>query len=83
MGGLTSGAVVSGLGVAPAAVLAAISCGAVFMGALTYLGNAPNFAVKAIAEHSGRKMPSFFGYMGYSLAVLVPIFLIVTAIFFL
>ena len=40
------------------------------MGAMTYVGNAPNFAVKAIAEHSGLKMPSFFGYMGYSLAVL-------------
>ncbi len=53
------------------------------MGAITYVGNAPNFAVKAIAEHSGLKMPSFFGYMGYSLAVLVPTFVIVTAIFFL
>jgi Na+/H+ antiporter NhaD/arsenite permease-like protein len=83
MGGLTSTAIVPGLGLAPAGLLAAISCGAVFMGALTYLGNAPNFAVKAIAEHSGRKMPSFFGYMGYSLAVLIPIFVIATAIFFL
>jgi Na+/H+ antiporter NhaD/arsenite permease-like protein len=83
MGGLTSTAVVPGLGLAPAHLLAAISCGAVFLGALTYLGNAPNFAVKAIAEHSGRKMPSFFGYMGYSLAVLVPIFLVTTVIFFL
>jgi Na+/H+ antiporter NhaD/arsenite permease-like protein len=55
----------------------------VMMGAITYVGNAPNFAVKAIAEHSGLRMPSFFGYMGYSLAVLVPIFLVVTAVFFL
>jgi Na+/H+ antiporter NhaD/arsenite permease-like protein len=70
-------------GVIPATLLAAISCGAVMMGAVTYVGNAPNFAVKAIAEHSGLKMPSFFGYMGYSLAVLMPIFVIVTAIFFL
>jgi len=53
------------------------------MGAITYLGNAPNFAVKAIAEHSGRKMPSFVGYMGYSLAVLAPIFALVTVVFFL
>ena len=50
---------------------------------MTYIGNAPNFAVKCIAERQGVKMPSFFGYMGYSVAVLVPIFAIVTAIFFL
>ena len=60
------------LGFAPAKLLAAISCGAVMMGAITYIGNAPNFAVKCIAEHSGLKMPSFFGYMGYSMAVLDP-----------
>jgi Na+/H+ antiporter NhaD/arsenite permease-like protein len=83
IGGLTSIVPAAGLGFAPARLLAAVSCGAVFMGALTYLGNAPNFAIKAIAEHSGRKMPSFFGYMGYSLAVLIPIFLIATAVFFL
>ena len=83
VGALTSTQIVPGLGVAPAELLAAISCGAVMMGALTYVGNAPNFAVKAIAEHSGLKMPSFFGYMGYSLAVLGPIFLVVTAVFFL
>lgn len=81
VGGLTATQLVGGL--APATLLAAVSCGAVMMGAVTYVGNAPNFAVKAIAEHSGLKMPSFFGYMGYSLAVLMPIFLIVTAIFFL
>jgi Na+/H+ antiporter NhaD/arsenite permease-like protein len=83
VGALTSTQVVAGLGVAPAQLLAAISCGAVMMGAMTYVGNAPNFAVKAIAENSGLKMPSFFGYMGYSLAVLVPTFLVVTAVFFL
>jgi Na+/H+ antiporter NhaD/arsenite permease-like protein len=83
IGGLTSTATLAGFGFTPADLLAAISCGAVFMGAVTYLGNAPNFAVKAIAEHSGRKMPSFLGFMGYSLAVLVPILLIATAVFFL
>ena len=50
----------------PPALLAAISCGAVFMGANTYIGNGPNFMVKAIAEENGVKMPSFFGYMVYS-----------------
>jgi Na+/H+ antiporter NhaD/arsenite permease-like protein len=64
-------------------LLAAISCGAVFMGANTYIGNGPNFMVKAIAEHSGVKMPSFFGYMVYSTAVLLPIFVALTALFFL
>jgi Na+/H+ antiporter NhaD/arsenite permease-like protein len=83
VGALTSTEVVAGLGHSAAAFLKAISCGAVMMGAITYIGNAPNFAVKSIAEHSGLKMPSFFGYMGYSLAVLVPIFVIVTAVFFL
>jgi Na+/H+ antiporter NhaD/arsenite permease-like protein len=83
VGALTSTQLIPGLGVAPAELLAAISCGAVMMGAMTYVGNAPNFAVKAIAEHSGLRMPSFFGYMGYSLAVLVPILLVVTAVFFL
>ena len=83
VGALTSTQIVPALGVAPAQLLAAISCGAAMMGALTYVGNAPNFAVKAIAEHSGFKIPTFFGYMGYSLAVLVPIFLVVTVVFFL
>jgi len=54
-------------------ILAAISLGSVFMGAMTYIGNGPNFMVKAIAEKSGVKMPSFFGYMVYSLAILLPI----------
>ena len=51
-----------------AGTLVAISCGAVFMGANTYIGNAPNFMVKAIAEESGIRMPSFFGYMAWSCA---------------
>ena len=63
-------------------ILAAISCGAVFMGANTYIGNGPNFMVKAIAEENGVKMPSFFGYMAYSGAILIPIFVAVTFIFF-
>lgn len=63
-------------------LLAAISCGAVFMGANTYIGNGPNFMVKAIAEENGVKMPSFFGYMFYSTAILVPLFVVVTWVFF-
>ena len=63
-------------------ILKAISCGAVFMGALTYIGNGPNFMVKAIAEENGVKMPSFFGYMAYSIGILIPIFVVVTFVFF-
>jgi Na+/H+ antiporter NhaD/arsenite permease-like protein len=63
-------------------ILAAISCGAVFMGANSYIGNGPNFMVKAIAEADGVKMPSFFGYMAYSCGVLLPIFAVVTLVFF-
>ena len=62
--------------------LLAISAGAVFMGANTYIGNAPNFMVKSIAESSGIKMPSFFGYFGYSLLFLFPLFIIVSWLFF-
>ncbi len=64
------------------ASLTAISCGAVFMGALTYIGNGPNFLVRSIAEQAGVRMPTFFGYMRYSLAVLVPVFVIVSLLFF-
>ncbi len=64
------------------AILAAISCGAVFMGAMTYIGNGPNFIVKAIAEQNGVKMPTFFGYLKWSGAILLPFFLLVTLIFF-
>jgi len=61
--------------------LLAISMGAVFMGALTYIGNAPNFMVKSIAEENNIKMPSFFGYMFWSMLLLVPIFIIIHIIF--
>jgi Na+/H+ antiporter NhaD/arsenite permease-like protein len=65
-----------------AATLLAISCGAVFMGAMTYVGNAPNFMVRAIAQERGVPMPSFFGYMAWSCGILIPIFALVTVIFF-
>jgi Na+/H+ antiporter NhaD/arsenite permease-like protein len=65
-----------------AATLAAISAGAVFMGANTYIGNAPNFMVKAIAEEAGVRMPSFFGYMAWSVVILLPTFALVTVLFF-
>jgi Na+/H+ antiporter NhaD/arsenite permease-like protein len=65
------------------ATLMAISCGAVFMGANTYVGNAPNFMVKAIAEERGIEMPSFFGYMVWSLAILVPLYAVLVFLFFL
>ncbi|MFT4193936.1 sodium:proton antiporter [Ottowia sp.] len=65
-----------------ATTLAAISAGAVFMGANTYIGNAPNLMVKAIAEDRGVRMPGFFGYMAWSGAVLLPLFALVTWIFF-
>ena len=61
--------------------LLAISLGAVFMGANTYIGNAPNFMVKSIAEENGVKMPSFFGFMGWSLLILVPCFVIINLLF--
>ncbi len=60
------------------ATLVAVSAGAVFMGANTYIGNAPNLMVKAIAEDRGVKMPSFFGYMAWSFGILVPLFGVVT-----
>jgi Na+/H+ antiporter NhaD/arsenite permease-like protein len=66
----------------PTTILAAISVGAVAMGANTYIGNAPNFMVKAIAEEAGVKLPSFFGYMLYSGVVLLPLFVGVTLLFF-
>ncbi len=65
-----------------APTLAAISAGAVFMGANTYIGNAPNFMVKSIAEERGVRMPSFFGYMAWSGAVLIPLFVVMTFIWF-
>ena len=81
-------ALAQGLGLArevvgvPEGILAAISVGAVAMGANTYIGNAPNFMVKAIAEEAGVKMPSFLGYMLYSGALLLPLFLVVTVVLF-
>ncbi len=63
------------------ALLTAISLGSVFMGANTYIGNGPNFMVKSIAEQSGIKMPSFFGYMAWSCCILLPIFVLVTFVF--
>jgi Na+/H+ antiporter NhaD/arsenite permease-like protein len=75
MTGVTTGSIAIPL-------LIAISCGAVFMGANTYIGNGPNFMVKAIAEQSGLKMPSFFGYMLYSGVILIPVFVVLTLIFF-
>ncbi len=66
------------------AILAAISCGAVFLGGGTYIGNGPNFMVKAIAEEAGYPMPTFFGYIvRYALPVLAPILLAMTFVFFL
>ena len=62
-------------------LLVAISLGAVFMGAMTYIGNGPNFMVKSIAEQSGVRMPSFFGYMLYSCAIMIPLLIVVTLIF--
>ncbi len=66
----------------PDPILAAVSVGAVFMGANTYIGNGPNFMVRSIAEERGVRMPSFGGYMLYSGAVLIPVFLLVTLVFF-
>lgn len=65
-----------------ARTLLAISAGAVFMGANTYIGNAPNFMVKSIAEQSDIKMPSFFGYIAWSVGILVPVFLLISFIYF-
>jgi len=63
------------------ALLIAVSLGAVFCGALTYIGNGPNFMIKAIAEQDGVKMPSFFGYMAYSCFILLPLLILMTLIF--
>jgi Na+/H+ antiporter NhaD/arsenite permease-like protein len=85
---LTFLALAQGLGLPPQVVgvpetiLKAISLGAVFMGANTYIGNGPNFMVRSIAEQRGVRMPSFGGYMLYSGAVLLPVFAVVTLVFF-
>lgn len=65
-----------------ASTLTAISAGAVFMGANTYIGNAPNFMVKSVAQSRGFKMPGFFGYMAWSTVILLPLFALLTLIFF-
>lgn len=70
------------LGTVPVKMLTAISCGAVFMGANSYIGNAPNFMVKSISDENGIHMPSFFGYILWSLCILIPVFLLDTLIFF-
>jgi Na+/H+ antiporter NhaD/arsenite permease-like protein len=77
--GLGLGGVPAGI---PPLVLKAISAGAVFMGANSYIGNGPNFMVKCIAENYKYRMPSFFGYMAYSGAVLIPLYILVTLVFF-
>ncbi len=77
-----AGTVVSGIGV-NIDLLAAISCGAVFMGANTYIGNGPNLMVKSIAERQRIKVPHFFEYMMYSALILIPTFLLVTFVFFM
>jgi Na+/H+ antiporter NhaD/arsenite permease-like protein len=65
-----------------AKTLLAISAGSVFMGALTYIGNAPNFIIKAVAENRGVAMPSFFGYMGVACLLLLPLLGLVTLVYF-
>lgn len=71
------------LGTVSIAMLEAISCGAVFMGANTYIGNAPNFMVKSISDENGIRMPSFFGYLLWSITFLIPVFLLDMLVFFL
>ena len=80
--GFTSGLATT-VGTISVKILTAISCGAVFMGANTYIGNAPNFMVKSISDENGVRMPSFFGYMAWSFGILVPVFIIDTLVFFL
>lgn len=80
--GFTSG-ITTTLGTISVKTLTAISCGAVFMGANTYIGNAPNFMVKAISDENGVNMPSFFGYMLWSLVFLIPVFILDMLVFFL
>ena len=80
--GFESGLVTT-LGTIPETMLMAISCGAVFMGANSYIGNAPNFMVKSISDENGVRMPSFFGYLLWSLVFLGPLFLLDSLLFFL
>ncbi|MBQ9020475.1 MAG: sodium:proton antiporter [Eggerthellaceae bacterium] len=80
--GATTG-IATTAGMVETTILLAISAGAVFMGAITYIGNAPNFMVNNIAQSNGVKMPSFFGYMKWSLGILIPVFIIDSLLFFL
>lgn len=80
--GFTEGMMTT-LGMVSVKMLMAISAGAVFMGANTYIGNAPNFMVKAIADENGVRMPSFFGYLLWSFGILIPVFLLDMLVFFL
>lgn len=80
--GFESG-IVTTLGTVPVKMLMAISVGAVFMGANTYIGNAPNFMVKSIADENGIRMPSFFGYLLWSLVILIPVLVLDMLLFFL
>ena len=75
--------VTTSLGTIPVKLLSAISSGAVFMGANTYIGNAPNFMVKAISDENGVNMPSFFGYILWSLVFLIPVFILDMLVFFM
>lgn len=79
---ILSGIVEHGNAAAFVTDLKAVSAGAVFFGSMTYIGNAPNFMVRSIAEESHIRMPSFFGYMLWSLSILVPLFVLVTLVFF-
>ena len=77
----TAGGDAATLMTAQAATLGAISAGAVYMGANSYIGNAPNLMVKAIAESRGVRMPGFFGYMAWSASCLIPLFVLLTLVF--
>jgi Na+/H+ antiporter NhaD/arsenite permease-like protein len=79
---ILKGMLVHGAGADFVRILLAISAGSVFMGANSYIGNAPNFMVRSIAEENKIQMPSFFGYMAWSVGILIPIFLLLTIIFF-
>jgi Na+/H+ antiporter NhaD/arsenite permease-like protein len=82
--GLLSAGNLGGLAAHPTGqhLLVAVSCGSVMMGAVTYIGNGPNFMVKAIAEQHRVRMPGFFGYVLWSFAILIPIFGLVSHVFF-
>jgi len=80
--GFVSGMATS-VGTVPMKMLMAISCGSVFMGANTYIGNAPNFMVKSISDENGIRMPSFFRYMLWSVCILIPVFLLDMVLFFM